>query len=60
MRLAGSRPTKPMSTATLGKLSPSLVLVPHLCAAAIVRLVPGAVQQKVVPTRRREGKIVAR
>ena len=46
-----------MSTATLGKLSPSLVLVPHLCAAAIVRLVPGAVQQKVVPTRRREGKI---
>jgi len=31
LRLAGSRPTKPMSTALLGKLSPTLVLVPHLC-----------------------------
>ena len=36
MRLEGSRPTKPMSTATLGKLSPSLVLVPHLWAAIAV------------------------
>ena len=31
LRLAGSRPTKPMSTALFGKLSPTLVLVPHLC-----------------------------